>query len=133
MRSRILTAIGFSILIVCAIATTPGAVKNEFFKLPIKEITVFKDGHAFVLHEGSLPTDEAGNVVMDYLPAPILGAFWPYSADKSAKLTGVVAGQQRVSIEQTALDIENLVRANIGADVVVKERNGHPEYPATIL
>jgi hypothetical protein len=44
-------------------------------KMPVKEITVFKDGHAFVLHEGPLPTDGAGNVVLDYLPAPVLGTF----------------------------------------------------------
>ena len=31
-------------------------------RMPVKEITVFKDGHAFVLHEGTLPTDAAGNV-----------------------------------------------------------------------
>ena len=36
--------------------------------MPVKEITVFKDGHALVLHNGKMPTDESGNVVMDYLP-----------------------------------------------------------------
>jgi hypothetical protein len=35
----------------------------------IKEVTVFKDGYAFVLHEGKAPTDPAGRVVLDYLPA----------------------------------------------------------------
>ena len=46
--------------------------------MPVKEVTVFKDGHAFVLHEGAMPTDAAGNVLMDYLPSPVLGTFWPY-------------------------------------------------------
>ena len=71
--------------IVRADAPTPF---KSLAKMPVKEVTVFKDGHAFVLHEGKMPTDAAGNVVMDYLPAPVLGTFWPYSAEKSAKLTG---------------------------------------------
>jgi len=41
----------------------------------VKEVTVFKDGHAFVLHSGKMPTEGAGNVVMDYLPTPVMGAF----------------------------------------------------------
>lgn len=49
-------------------------------KMPIKELTVFKDGHAFVLHEGTMPTDAAGNVVLDYLPTPVVGTFWAYAS-----------------------------------------------------
>ncbi|MBE3068865.1 MAG: hypothetical protein IMZ66_01375, partial [Planctomycetes bacterium] len=49
--------------------------------MPIREVTVFKDGHAFVLHEGNAPVDASGRVVLDYLPSPVLGTFWPYSAD----------------------------------------------------
>ena len=30
-------------------------------RMPVKEITVFKDGHAYVLHEGELPTDARGS------------------------------------------------------------------------
>src|ERR1035437_6464624 len=77
---------------------------STFCKLPIKEITVFKDGHAFVAHEGEMPTDEHGNVVMDYLPAPVIGTFWPYSAEKLAKLTSVIASQKRVLVERTGSD-----------------------------
>src|SRR3974377_455582 len=72
---------------------------STFGKLPIKEITVFKDGHAFVAHEGEMPVDDHGNVVMDYLPTPVLGAFWPYSAEAGARLTAVTAGQKRVLID----------------------------------
>ncbi|MHC4494414.1 MAG: hypothetical protein ACYSYM_01165, partial [Planctomycetota bacterium] len=34
--------------------------------MPVKEITIFKDGHAFVLHEGKMPTGTDGNVSIDY-------------------------------------------------------------------
>ena len=89
--------------------------------MPVKEVTVFKDGHAFVLHEGQMPTDADGNVVLDYLPTPIIGTFWSYSAQKNARLTGVVSGKRIVSFDRTALNIPELIRANIGARVRIAE------------
>ncbi|HMO22861.1 MAG TPA: hypothetical protein PKC98_18010, partial [Candidatus Melainabacteria bacterium] len=41
---------------------------NSLAEIPVKEVTVFKDGHALVLHRGLMKTDTAGNVVMDDLP-----------------------------------------------------------------
>lgn len=105
---------------------------TTFDKLPVKEITVFKDGHAFVAHEGDLPTDEPGNVLMDYLPTPVVGTFWPYCADKRARLAGVVAGQRRVLVDRTALNLRELLEANIGAEVMISE-GGTNRYEATLL
>ena len=107
-------------------------------RMPVKEVTVFKDGHAFVLHEGTLPTDAAGNVLMDYLPSPVLGTFWPYSSNTDVKLAGVVAGQRRVLVEQTALSLAELLDANAGAEVIITEKtislNREPvRYAATIV
>jgi hypothetical protein len=106
--------------------------------MPIRDITVFKDGYAFVTHEGVLPTDPEGNVVLDYLPTPVLGTFWPYSAEASAKLAAVVAGQRRVRIPRTALTLPGLIAANIGASVLVTEIPAGKEaspltYPAAIV
>ena len=64
-------------------------------QMPVREVTVFKDGHALMLHRGKMPVDGSGDVLMDYLPAPVLGTFWPYAADKDLKLTAVVAGERR--------------------------------------
>jgi hypothetical protein len=100
-------------------------------RLPIKEVTVFKDGHAFVAHEGEMPTDDKGNVIMDHLPAPVLGTFWPYSAEKGVPLVSVVAGQRRVSVERTALNLRELLEANIGADALITE--GTNRYAATLV
>ncbi len=105
---------------------------STFSKLPIKEVTVFKDGHAFVAHEGAMNTDENGNVLMDYLPTPVIGTFWPYSAEAAAKLTGVVSGHKRVLVERTALNLYELLKANIGADAIIEEV-GTNRYEATIL
>jgi len=102
-------------------------------KMPVKEVTVFKDGHAFVLHAGKMPTDAAGNVVMDYLPTPVLGTFWPYASDSHATLQAVVAEQHRVLVERTALNLPEWIEANVGAEVVVTETAGGKTYSATIV
>ena len=105
-------------------------------RMPIKEVTIFKDGHAFVLHEGTMPTDPSGDVQMDYLPEPVLGTFWPYSADKNVKLTSVVASKRRVTVEQTALNLAQLLEANTGVDVIITERSGSQgpnRYAGTLL
>jgi hypothetical protein len=87
----------------------------------VKEVTVFKDGHALMLHEGRMPVDRSGDVLLDSLPAPVLGTFWPYSAEKGVKLTAVVAGQRRVLVERTSLSLRELLEGNVGAEVAVSE------------
>lgn len=107
-------------------------------RMPVKEVSVFKDGHAFVMHEGAVPTDASGDVVMDYLPSPVLGTFWTYSVDANTKVTAVSAGQHRVVVERTALKLLEILESNIGADVIVTEKPSGAgreglTYPATIL
>jgi hypothetical protein len=108
---------------VCTVAvlwsagTASAAEPTRALTLPIKEVTVFKDGHAFVLHEGKAATDARGDVVLDYLPAPVLGTFWPYAADPKVKLTGVTAGRRRATISRTALTFPELLDGNAGAKV----------------
>ena len=137
MRGFYFTSIA-SLLTAAAIATAqqppqPGALA----RMPVKEVSVFKDGHAFVLHEGSMPTDASGNVVMDYLPAPVLGTFWAYSSDPAVKVNSVTAGQHRIVIERTALRLTEMLESNIGAEVMITEKPGGGRdtltYPATIL
>ena len=110
----LLAAAGFS-------GAEPAAPLGALAKMPVKELTVFKDGHAFVVHQGAMPTDAAGNVVMDYLPTPVLGTFWPYCHDKRATLKAVTAGRRRVRIERTAMTLRDLIEANPGAEVLVAE------------
>ena len=73
-------------------------------QIPIKEVTVFKDGHAFVLHEGTLPVDHQGRVHLDHLPTPVLGTFWPYARGKNVQLKSVRAARQKVRSKQAALE-----------------------------
>src|SRR4028119_1761762 len=103
-------AMRVSRLFVCTlglIALRPALAQNPLSppvgtlsKLPVREVTVFKDGHAFVLHEGALPVDAAGDIVLDNLPTPVVGTFWPYQAN--GQLRGVVASRHPVTTQRTA-------------------------------
>jgi hypothetical protein len=93
-------------------------------KMPVKEITVFKDGHALVVHEGEMQTDADGSVQMDYLPTPVIGTFWPYSNDKNVKLNSVVSSPRKVVVTRTALSIRELLESNPGADVKITQADG---------
>lgn len=111
----------------------PATPHQALATLPVREVTVFKDGHAFLMHAGRLPTDGNGNVVMDYLPAPVLGTFWPFAVEKGAKLTGVTAGRRKVLLESTALNLRDLLDANAGAEALVTEVGEKTPYTATVL
>ncbi len=112
-------------------APTAGVGSATLASMPIREVSIFKDGHAFVSHSGKVPTDPDGNVILDYLPTPILGTFWPYADDPNAKLRAVSAGKKRVTLARTALSIQDLLSANVGARVEIRE-NGSQYYRATI-
>jgi len=102
-------------------------------QLPVKEVTVFKDGHAFVLREGTMPTNGEGDVVLDRLPRPVIGTFWPYSADERASLSATVAGRQIVTVGETALSMRELLEANLGKRVQIKESSEPYPYEATLM
>ncbi|MGV3722937.1 MAG: hypothetical protein ACO1SX_18720 [Actinomycetota bacterium] len=93
-------------------------------RLPVREITVFKDGHAFVLHQGRLPVTEQGTVLLDHLPSPVLGTSWPYSGDKNAKLASVTASPREVTIQRPATSVADLLLANPGAQVELTKTDG---------
>jgi len=85
--------------------------------LPVREITTFKDGHAYVVREAALPAGR-DTLVLDELPVPVLGTFWPY-ATGGAALVAAKAGTTTVRESKTALDLKQVVKANVGKDVVL--------------
>lgn len=111
----------------------PAAPNTALARMPVKEITVFKNGAAFLIREGVLPTDSSGDVLMDDLPTPILGTFWVYSTDARAKVVSVSARPRRVLVERTALSLWDLIQANPGAIARVDEVGDKPAYEATLL
>lgn len=86
--------------------------------LPVREVTVFKDGHAYVLREAPLAADANGELVLTELPVPVLGTFWPY-ATGGARLVSATAGRDKVADDVRAVDLRQIARANVGKDVVV--------------
>lgn len=115
----------------CALAQAPNptaatAAPNAAARveLPVREVTVFKDGHAFVLREAELGA--GAEVVLEDLPAPVLGTFWPY-ANGGAKLVSAKAAKQRVKVERTALELKTLLTANIGKEVRIVDINNEPQ------
>lgn len=104
-----------SLLIACTLVAPAWADT-----LPIREVTVFKDGHVMVLREGRAPVDDAGHVILEELPQPIMGAFWPYSADEAAVLKAVKTGVRDVEETREAVNLHQLIQANIGALVELK-------------
>jgi hypothetical protein len=113
-------------------AAEKAAQLSTLGRMAVKEITVFKDGHCFVAQEGQLPTDPDGNVLLDQLPQPVIGTFWPYTRERTAKLTGVVASQRRVIIPRTALTLRELLEANVGGEALITEVDSN-RYSATIV
>ena len=113
-----------ALIFTAAVAAEQAAPLSALARIPVKEITVFKDGHAFVVHEGAMPVDSAGNVQMDYLPTPVLGTFWPYSDTKDARLSAVIASPRRVLVERTAMSLRELVEANIGGRADIARNDG---------
>jgi hypothetical protein len=103
-------------------------------RLGVREVTVFKDGHAFVRSAGRLPTGPAGHVTLDRLPQPVFGLFWPYAAEKDVRLAGASAGVRPVRKTQPALSVRDLVRVNVGARVLVTEHaDPKSAYEAVIV
>ncbi|MBC8135112.1 MAG: hypothetical protein H8F28_04390 [Fibrella sp.] len=114
--------------------TSISAFAAEPGKLSVREVTIFKDGHTFVQREGNLPVGNNSTAVLDELPIPILGTFWSYSADKAVSVRAVTATQHPVSTVRDAASVRELLAANTGLTVTIRENGpGTPAYSATVL
>jgi len=103
------------------VAAGPTAARLD--DLPVREVTIFKDGHAFVTHEGKLEVKD-GAVVLDYLPEPVLGTFWAYARGQRVTLQSVVARTDEVEETRTAINLTELLRANAGRNVTLSLKVG---------
>ena len=122
MRPFVLLAALSLALVSCAAARVQSPVAGAA-SLPVREVTVFKDGHAYVLREESLPADHRGSVVLDELPTPVLGTFWPY-ASGGARLVHAKAARVESDTDADVLDLQQLVEANTGRKARVKDAQG---------
>ena len=91
---------------------------------PIREVTVFKDGHALVVAEGAVRVRPGSGVVLDALPRPVLGGFWPYAAEPGLVLESVVAGWGTSPGTRPATTLRELLQANVGKRATVATNDG---------
>ncbi|MFN9757254.1 MAG: hypothetical protein ACK58X_12655, partial [Planctomycetota bacterium] len=106
------------LLLAACVAQAPVPSGPAADPLPVREVTVFKDGHAWVLRERPLVAADGQEVVLDELPRPLIGAFWPYAVD-GARLVSAKAGMTTVRRDATVMDLRQLARANAGKDALV--------------
>ncbi|MFN7671835.1 MAG: hypothetical protein ACK5S5_15430 [Planctomycetota bacterium] len=106
------------LLLAACVAQAPVPSGPAADPLPVREVTVFKDGHAWVLRERPLVAADGQEVVLDELPRPLIGAFWPYAVD-GARLVSAKAGTTTVRSDATVMDLRQLARANAGKDALV--------------
>ena len=95
------------------------ASANAADGLPVREVTVFKDGHAYVVREAALAADAGGRVTLDELPTPVLGTFWPFAYGDGARLISAKAGRQSVTEQRPVASVVDAAMANVGRDVVL--------------
>lgn len=124
MRYIILAPVG-----ACLTLLATAALAQTENPLPVREVTVFKDGHAFINRQGQVRTTNGGAVLLNDLPNPVMGTFWPYSAQNGVILKSVTARLQSIPLERAAVSPLDYLRANIGNSVVIR-RNGTPTQDA---
>src|SRR5262245_19388915 len=104
----------------CLCAQSPPALDGN--KLPVREVTVFKDGHAYLIRDTALP-EGTPQVVIEELPAPVLGTCWPF-ASGGAQLVSAKAGREVVPQDVVATDVRQIATANAGKQVIVVTHAG---------
>lgn len=111
---------GLAMLAMCVAAGSAGA------DLPVREVTVFKDGHAMLMHEGTVPLGEGGVVAVRDLPVPVLASFLPYAEGDGLVVDRV--RKRRVEREEARApeSLAEALAASIGGEVRVRLREGAP-------
>lgn len=99
--------------------------------LPVRSVTIFKDGHAWVRHEGEVVLDAQGSARLDNLPAPMLGTFWSSGGSGKLRLVSATAGTEKTPSDPIDVaDLPALLRANAGSAVRIVERPAGEGQPA---
>jgi hypothetical protein len=96
------------------------------FDPQVTDVTVFKDGHALVMVQGSAQL-EGGWCRTREVPAPLLGAFWTFVAQENCEVDFVRSGFIETDENRPCLTFEEMIQANAGKEAVIVEE---PRSPA---
>ena len=99
-------------------------------KLDIKEVAIFKDGHAFVLSEALVPPRSGWHVTHD-VPEAILGTLWTVSGSTKARVEEVRAGFEVVEEKKPCMTLQETIEAALGQDVTLTLSDAGPQ-PRTL-
>lgn len=113
-------------LLICSLAiaiTSPPifAADNDtppFVKPQIKTIAAFKNGLGFVYRSGKADL-KGGWTALEELPAASLGMLWIGTTNPAARVEEVVSYKNKIEKEADALNIGQLLSANIGKPVTI--------------
>ena len=89
----------------------------------VKTVAAFKNGLAFVLKAGETPLDD-GWARMDQLPPAALGSLWIGTTSKSGPITDVIAYKEKISEDAEAINMNEMLAANVGRKVILTYVSG---------
>ena len=105
------------------------------FNPAVTDVTVFKDGHALIMARAKAKLENGWCRTRD-VPAPVLGTFWAFAADKNSAVDFVRAGTVEVKEDRPCLTMDEIIQANTGKSVsIVAQVPGAPPvtYAGTLL
>ncbi|MEQ8820825.1 MAG: hypothetical protein RLY93_11325 [Sumerlaeia bacterium] len=102
-------------------------------ELPIVDVTVFKDGHALIVHEGEVTADEGGEVLLGVAPEPVLGTFWPYLAQQGVTLSATRAKRVKTAKTKDVATLRDYLAANKGHMAEIVLSGGPAESDSEIV
>ena len=108
-----------SLLLGCASFTVSAEENNQtVLSTKLTALSLFKNGLGFVSRQAELPKGDI-TVLMNGLPEVLHGTLWAYSPD-GAELKSLIALQSEKSESREAIDVPELLEANIGQTVELK-------------
>lgn len=88
------------------------------FTPAVTDVTVFKDGHALIMARAKAKLEDGWCRTRD-VPAPVLGTFWAFAADKNSAVDFVRAGTVELKEDRPCLTMDEIIQANAGKPVSI--------------
>jgi hypothetical protein len=119
----ILLAMGTMVVAMNKSVAADRAESLPVLKPEVKSVAAFKNGLAFVLKAGETPLKD-GWARMDQLPPAALGSLWIGTTGKSGPITDVIAYKEKVDEDAEAINMNEMLTANVGRNVILTYVSG---------
>lgn len=111
----------FFVFILCFFVI-PVSYAKEPPAIQTKTVAVFKNGLGFFIKEGKVYVKN-GWAIIENVPNSTLGSIWITSLDKNIELQEVIGYRKEIQKEIEAINLEELLKANIGKKVTITSRD----------